>query len=103
MGLARGDHVLDLGLTRRFEAPTRVGAVHGGEGAHNVALDGLGIGVFARLVVRSAAARGSDYKAAPRLGCSVVGGAQGEDTGDEGERERRRARVGGPAFNTALV
>ena len=39
VGLARGDHVLDVSLGRRFEAPPRVGPVHGAEVTNDVLLD----------------------------------------------------------------
>ena len=45
VGLARGDHMLDVGLGRGCEAPPRVRPVHGSEPADDVLLDRLGVRV----------------------------------------------------------
>ena len=65
--LAGSHDVFDISLASRCETRAGVRPVHRSQLAHDVALDGLGVRVIPRLVVRGAAVLGGDGEAPPRL------------------------------------
>ena len=66
MGLADGDHVLDIGLARAREVPAHVGPVDAPTKAlDDLALDGLRVGIVIAIVGRATVL--GDDEAAPCL------------------------------------